>query len=555
MSKNFIDLLIYESECYTDLNKMEQLVENSGDLSVLPLQPTFLALKSLPIDKISSYLPRFSKEQRQAFIDLDFWQKDLVDVENFQTWLLAYEHCLDDNVKSDFVESDSLLLFLKASFNIYTFDIDDPQYPDHDYYFLTDDALLLFEYSEECSVVEEIKKLIKHLYYNLGVENAYTLLFKMVSQPFSFMEEEQYKLKKERLRDYGFVDYYESLAIDVPYPSISFMNNAIKNKEKSTGSIDQLGQSQSLHKSSLIPYLNNADDIFLELGKLKDEQRISFLQFNFIKLVNSTLTIKDALRNGSVAISSISTDTKSIINLGASYIRIKLAASFSTGDSILEIVNFTDLYKTGLTLIRDNQKKLRINLDKYDFMDKKISFLGNIWEKFINLSENEVPKVIDEKKEVNILSFSDYLRWDKQLNELLQFLPFISQFRLTFSNLIESNQVVDDYYLNYNTNEITFEILLLNSLAIFHLNEKSSQKLGLTLPEYKKFVDCFMDSKGNLKAIDELQSTVDAFLTTFSMNGLSTYLLRVFIDHLEGVDYSSLDDSEFKHVGGPVILK
>ena len=125
MSKNFIDLLIYESESYTDLNKMEQLVENGGDLSVLPLQPTFLALKSLPVDKIASYLPRFSKEQRQAFIDLDFWQKDLVDVENFQTWLLAYEHCLDDDVKSEFVESDSLLLFLKASFNIYTFDIED----------------------------------------------------------------------------------------------------------------------------------------------------------------------------------------------------------------------------------------------------------------------------------------------------------------------------------------------------------------------------------------------------------------------------------------------
>ena len=35
--------------------------------------------------------------------------------------------------------SKAFILFLKARFNIWTFDIEDPQYPDHDYYFLTED--------------------------------------------------------------------------------------------------------------------------------------------------------------------------------------------------------------------------------------------------------------------------------------------------------------------------------------------------------------------------------------------------------------------------------
>ena len=47
------------------------------------------------------------------------------------------------SLQYEFTKSEEFALFLKARFNMWTFDVEDPLYPDHDNYFLTDDQMFL----------------------------------------------------------------------------------------------------------------------------------------------------------------------------------------------------------------------------------------------------------------------------------------------------------------------------------------------------------------------------------------------------------------------------
>ena len=111
-----ITLLIKESDAYLSLDQIEKYVEESSDLSVLPVQPIYLALRKLPFDKVAEYLPKFSKEQRAVFMDIDLWNKDEIDIEHFNYWIQAFAIVESDEVKKDFVESEQFLLFLKKVF-------------------------------------------------------------------------------------------------------------------------------------------------------------------------------------------------------------------------------------------------------------------------------------------------------------------------------------------------------------------------------------------------------------------------------------------------------
>ena len=103
-------------------------------------------------------------------MDIDLW-KDELNVDQFTPWLTIYAACEDEMIQYEFTSSE-FILFFKGRFNVWTFDVEDPLYPDHDNY-LTDDSLLLIEYDEDFKQVEELKLLIKNLYTQEGVEAAY----------------------------------------------------------------------------------------------------------------------------------------------------------------------------------------------------------------------------------------------------------------------------------------------------------------------------------------------------------------------------------------------
>jgi hypothetical protein len=209
---------------------------------------------------LAQILPLLNKTQREALKDLDLWQRDELKAKDFEIWIKAYAHCPKDSIRQEFSHSEQFLLYLKHRLSIQTFDVEDPLYPDHDYYFLTDDNLLLFEYDEDFEYVDEVKDLIRTIYFAQGVDNAYAYLFKMVSDSYHVHEEEQYHLKKSRLEDLGFVDYFESLEFFAPFHSLEKLYSFIKRnlQKKVPGQeINSLAKTQIQSISSELSILTN----------------------------------------------------------------------------------------------------------------------------------------------------------------------------------------------------------------------------------------------------------------------------------------------------------
>ncbi len=557
--------LMKESEAYTNLDQIEKYVEESSDLSVLPVQPTYLALRKLPFDKVAEYLPKFSKEQRTAFMDIDLWSKDEVDIENFTYWLQAYALVESDEVKKDFVTSEQFLLYLKSKFNIWSFDAEDPEYPDHDYYFLTDDNLLLFEFDENFLFVDEIRSLIRHLYSELGVEHAYTFLFKLVSDSYLTLQEEEYQLRRDRMRDYGFVDYIDALEVENPFINIDFLHNFIKKKKAATGSLDEVSKNQNLHNSSLVAFKDHFKKVIDELLKITDQKRADYLQFNFVRLINSRMEYKGAIKKGSVAMTRTGAQTKNLVLLGFNYLKSdKVLNEYLKNipeEGIFTLFDFTDLYKIGNSLIRFNQKDLKKALQFNLFEGDQERFLGDYWSDFLDNTFDEPVKFATKKDGAQaIIEAEEFEMWSYKTRTLRELLPFAKKFHDTFETLKNEGRLQDSYYLNYTVDSIDFEALLLSSFANFLLGTydvKNISKLGLTVDEFKNFATKVVSSEGKFVLTPELYKKIQNFAETFGLNlvfDFNVYLQDLLKSQLEGYDFTTMDDEDYKHIGGPIIL-
>ena len=83
--------------------------------------------------------------------------------------------------------------------------------------------------------------------------------------------------------------------------------------------------------------------------------------------------------------------------------------------------------------------------------------------------------------------------------------------------------------------------------------------MGMTIPEFKTFVAQVVNPQnGEVFELSKLSSSIDEFKKHFKITdvkGLDRYLHTILKSQLEGYDYQNLQDSDFKHVGGPILLK
>lgn len=564
--KDVLSTLISEGKSYKSYEDIEKLVEIGTDLSMVPIQPLYISLLTSNTDQIANIIPKLSKTQRQAFVDLDLWEKDHVDIGSFEYWIEVYSKVKDLDLVQDFVESDDFLLYLKSRVNIYTFDVEDPYYPDHDYYFLTDDNLLLVEYSEDYRYPHELKFLIRNLYDKIGVENAYSMLFKLVNDSFAIIQEKQYEEKKERLRDLGFVDYYDALESTYTFISYKQIDNFVLNKKAITPDIDTFSKNQSLHSSALTSFDDNMENLFSELIKVKDEKRLSYLQFNFLRLINSTITLNDALRGGSVELSRIGKVTLAYLDLGLEKVRNLVDAAETT---LFDRYDFFDLYRIGKSLIQIQKNKIKKNLRNTPFEKNDFEyFLGAWWNSFLDNSDFEIPKVKTygaalHAKEVRTLAV--YAYWMDEVSLFCSCIPFINSFFEMLKSLKEEGKLHDQFYLNYTVDNIDFESILISSFinySLGHFSGNDVNKMGVTIFELRKFFELYfkkVDEEYVLLGLEsgEMKKTSQEFIRQFGFDcieNFENYLHGVLSEHLSGYEFDTLSDDDFKHIGGPILL-
>ncbi len=571
--KHFLDSMFKESDAYASMDLIESLVEKGVGLKSIPLQPLYLALKSLPVEQAATYLEKFSPEQRELMLDLDLWTKDELDTQEFEFWIETYSQCLSDDIRTEFSESIEFLLYLKGRFNIWTFDVEDPEYPDHDNYFLTDDSLLLFEFHEDFGLVDQVRALIREIYSSMGVEKAYSWLFKMVSDGASSTIEDEYQLKKGRLADAGFVDYFSALEIDNPHINLQMMDHWIKTKEKVSVGVHQFSKQQILPKKALIPFENQFQSFDSELAKVTDAKRREYLQFNFLRLVNGNISLNGSFKDGAVAINRAGEKTKAMLQLGFSYLTEYAAKQgwlkLDTADieeSLFDWFDFTEVFRIGRSLLAFGQKDLKKSLRAAELDDDE-AFYGQLISDFLDQSFDRPVKLAQTWSDTpSILnSYESYLCWRAKVDFFCGVNPYINKLFTSFMPLKTSGQIQDSFYFNYNVADIDFESILISSFSNFVLVSKGvldqklwdQGKLGLSLEEFKELTQIILDNE--LKV--DWKKTAPLFDEYKSQFGLSEvpnfneYMQELLAGQLEGYDYPNLLEEEFAHVGGPILLK
>jgi hypothetical protein len=559
---DLLNLLVLESDNYSNLHDLEKLAETPAVLKSMPIQPLYLAVKRAGADQVALILPHLAKEQKEALLDLDLWHRDAMDTISFAFWPKAYVMCKDLEVIGDFASSDQFLLYLKSVCHLYTFDAEDPQYPDHDDYFLTDDTLVLIEYGEEYDLGKELRYLIKNLYGKLGPTDAYKLLFKIISEPHMLFTEELYQEKKSRLRDFGFVDYYDALELKANFSDLGAINYFIKTKECATGALDDDQKNQKLHSSSIISFKTGMESIHNELSKLQDQKRTDFLQFNFVRLVNATMALENSLKSGAIAMNRVGKVSKQLIELGFSYIASSEFAA--TEESLFERFDFMDLFRVGSSLIYLEQKKLKKSTEKSGFDLDNDYFCGAFWNHYLDCSFDENVKLVnfEDSKGLIINNSKLYWSWSAYNDLFISVLPLIGNFYQGLQNLIEAGSINDSFYMNYNLAEIDFEAIMLSSFINFTLDsyKDDTQKMGLTIEEFSTFVEeyfIFDISEHKIKLFEDFSDKIKSFSNIYSLEKIAyfdIYLYQLIRDNLEGYNFNNIDQDDFKHIGGPILL-
>jgi hypothetical protein len=554
-TKDVIELVLKESKAYTSMDLIESYISEGKSLANLPVQPLYVTMRQLPLEMKTHSLSLLSSEQRTVFYDLDLWKKDQLDTREFEQWVMAVAKCPHDEIRSEFMKSSEFLIYLKGRFNIWTFDVEDPLYPDHDYYFLTECNQLLFEYDENCDVVDEVKQLVKDIYTELGVERAYQHIFKVVSEGFMTLSEEEYRFKKGRLVDYGFVDYYDSLKLMNPLPSVGHVDVFIKNKEKINATIDDLGKVQTLHQNSLVAFEGDRENISSELSKVSDQERFHYLHFNFIRLLNGNMEYSGVMKDGPVAMTRVGRKVRSLINLGLSYTKAK--RNFAD-ESIFDYFDFADIFQVGNSLVSIIQKRLKKELASFGMDEFDDKFLGAHFEEVLDDSFNYHIQTRDHSGDaIPVESIDTWQKMNFNSNLLVSLLPFIKSFRDAFLALTGEGKLSDTFYLNYDIASIDFEAVIISSFVNFSLgkfNKDDSQKMGVSISELKEFTATYMK---DMKFTADINPKISEFAKSFGLeeiNGIDEYISHILGQQLEDYDYSTLSDEEFKHVGGPIIF-
>jgi hypothetical protein len=215
-----------------------------------------------------------------------------------------------------------------------------------------------------------------------------------------------------------------------------------------------------------------------------------------------------------------------------------------------------------------NQKKLKKALSSTAFEKDDFSyFLGMYWNSFLEHSYSEIPsyKFDGSSKPQEISQLSIYESWFKFSETFINSLPFMQSFFKTIDALKGNGLLNDQFYLNYEVENIDFEAILISSFVNFsggHLFEGSHSKMGVTIQELKNFYYNFFNKNGDeflIKGEEDpkLKPKIIEFIEKFGLSNIpafQVYLYQVLVEQLNGYEIDVMDEEEFRHIGGPILL-
>ncbi len=538
MSKNPYSLLRFDQEKLS----LEQYLDSGKELSNIPLWPLYFIIRNGTSQEISRAMPMLSSNQREFLIDLDCWDKQDYDLESFEKWLEIIYSTQDLKLCGEFVTNDNFKLYLKGKFNIYSFDNEHPVYPDHDNFFITDDFSFLIEYEENFKLVDEFKYLMTNFYAQLGVEKSQLELMTIISDSYFDIQETEYNLKRGRLDDVGYVDYYEALKANqiLSLQKIEKLIDARLKKSYIATEVDEQSNFEGYKLEATKKFDSIEDEIKAELIKVEDEKVLKFLPIDYIRTLNARFSLNSSLKKEDKDLMNDSLETQGHIALAFDYLKDHLKTQLNE-KSLFKYFSFKDLALIGRSLVEHQivliKKVLKnCNLSREDY------FLGDFFIIFLQdlFDMNRKIKIHGEIQ--NISTLEKYRYFKNKSDLLLDLAPLMKNFKSELASF------KDLEYLNYSFDEIDFEALFLTKYLKFQL-KIDSKSYGISVEEFKKFIS-------NPDLInDEARKN---FITSYKLDivdEIELYLEEVLKDHFTHLFKENVDDSELKFTSGVLIKK
>jgi hypothetical protein len=558
-------LLAFKNIMKRDLTYLDEV----EDISKVNLRDLCSLMSTSNRDQIIHYLPQMTKTQRQGLMDMTLWASDSLLRDRIDFWLRAFQDQATLEAKEELVKSDIFPILLQEIASIYSFDVKDPEYPDHDHFFTTEDDLLLFEVSQKVEDITVVKELIKVFYYCYGPEKAYFLLSQSISDSHLSLVEEQFNLKNDRLKEKGLPSDHEVIEKFSPFFKVSFIDQFIRKKLKSPMCANKrddfyCAQDFKGDEESLFPAIEK------DLLSL-DERTRDFLKFDFINLLNASQLYQSMLRYESL-------ESKSYeyivfcFRLAQDYIKELGLNKDGKLINVFSFFNFSDLFKVGRSLTLCVQKDL-FQLVEKSKKNKRFDHFGSELKSLLNYSLANVPRmkavyVEGEDASVDFISPVD----KNTLDKFKDYTSFLKTLILIQDNLGAIDEKIKS--LNYNINEIDFEVFLITSLIHFYHYKNLPTKINALSKEVflnfiKTFFEKSKDTSGDELNIYSLRddSSLDEEISLFvfevlkilnckfdkssqNVSKVMIYLKLILAENLNGYAFFHLDSSEWKHVGG-----
>lgn len=160
-----------------------------------------------------------SSEQFQTCLDLDIWRGDEMSDEAMAPWVEALLAVPDEKFAEFWknIDPEVMGLYLRRNVTLYVSEDrnDEVEIPDEDAKNVAQspDFTYWIAYPEDSDKAELLRQLIDRMYAVLGIDSSWSTLAAMNFEMASDLEENAYRFRTERLREYGFMPRDEAAAI------------------------------------------------------------------------------------------------------------------------------------------------------------------------------------------------------------------------------------------------------------------------------------------------------------------------------------------------------
>ncbi len=516
------------------------MVENFETLTHLPLWPLYFLLRNGTARDIALALPKLDSKQREFIFDLDLWKKQDFDLENYEKWIEILYISQNEEIIKEFTQHPHFLVYLRGRLNIYTHNIEHPVYPNSDDFFITDDFCYLVEYDKDYKLAEELKFFLTVFYSARGVEAAQALLMEVVNESFFQLQENAYKVKKSRLDETGYVDFYDALE----------NKKILKIKEIETFILSKFTKKYLLTVEEklgtdirVLETSRDGNDIHNEIrneiSKIENEKIINFLPTDYIRTINANFVLNESFQKIEGELQADSEKVQSFITLGFDYIITNYTEKLST-DSLFEFFSFKDLEHIGRSLVLGQIHKMKTVLKNFDFSHDD-DFLGDFFKIFLQ----DIFELDVKFKYKDVLQLISNVKIYKVFYQKSQLLIDLSALMKQFKNEISNYKEIT--YLNYRFEDLDFEGLFLTRYIKHCLGLDNKLSYGMEINEFKKYIKEKNPSKEN---------HIKDFIQEFELDiieNLEMYLSELCIDHFSHLEKDDLAEEDYKFVSGVLL--